>query len=966
MAGSDDAAARPQANVWHLLVGGALVALAGWALARTLAVGTTDPSVVELQFAGNARTATELLGDADAATIDDLRTGLARDCVLVITYVAAIGYWCRHGARHLRTKRSRSFALGMAYAVGVAGVADLVENLALAFVIDARGDSDWAVVATAAAIPKWIILAAAIPTAVVVLAGTVARLLRPWLRSRLGRAPAFPADGERPGPPATYEVEGAPVDHFSRNALKTTPKVTGPEGPLGACFSGGGIRSATFNMGVLQVLAEEPAPHTLAAPDVRDASFLRSAAYLTCVSGGSYIAGALQMLARDAEGEQVEPAPTFAPGSSEESFLRLHGRYLADTAAQWAGALARVLAGVALNVLVFTLILFTIGRPLGWVQHDLFHVMGSTDDLKTTGAMWAAVGWTAGVAVVLYLAGTVAGGADGEMRRTLEGIAFGFLALGFAVLAVVWLLPLLSRVVPGIVETIEDMLTPGDDPAGSPTGATVLIVTGGGSLAATTLAIINRPAPPPERDVKPRWPALSRLWGWITAALPYIAGLLLAVLALLLLALFTGQAARRGVRGEDTIFGIDGRIEVWAFLVAAGLLAAIYAVGDQTRWSLAPFYKRRLASAFALRYQGNRRTAREREWREPTTLSLLAKAHDDLPELLVCAAANLSSPEAAPPGRRAQSFVFSSTWVGGPAVGWAWTRDFEAALKGPSRSDGTLLGAMAISGAAFASAMGRHSKGTINALLAASNARLGVWLPSPQYIHELRGALDEPQYRPAGPPATAPVPMTPPAGRPAYAGPWSGRRRLPYLFKELVGIYSRDDRFVYLTDGGHYENLGLVELLRRRCRMILCFDASGDDLVSCGTFVEALTLAREELGVEVTIDLSPLAPKATRARRPGVLTKLDTRLSNRSVVRGDICYPDGTGGKLILAKASLTETTPATVLAHAARQAKATFPNDSTGDQFFDHTQFDAYSTLGNHIAREAVATARRACHAPR
>src|SRR5207249_3674790 len=73
--------------------------------------------------------------------------------------------------------------------------------------------------------------------------------------------------------------------------------------------------------------------------------------------------------------------------------------------------------------------------------------------------------------------------------------------------------------------------------------------------------------------------------------------------------------------------------------------------------------------------------------------------------------------------------------------------------------------------------------------------------------------------------------------------------------------YRADDRYVYLTDGGHYENLGLVELLRRKCRLVLCFDAAGDSLETCGTFVEALMLASEELGASICIDLSDLAPQ---------------------------------------------------------------------------------------------------------
>ncbi len=74
-------------------------------------------------------------------------------------------------------------------------------------------------------------------------------------------------------------------------------------------------------------------------------------------------------------------------------------------------------------------------------------------------------------------------------------------------------------------------------------------------------------------------------------------------------------------------------------------------------------------------------------------------------------------------------------------------------------------------------------------------------------------------------------------------------------------------------------------------------------------------------------------------------------------MHGEITYRDGSHGHLVLAKASLTAETPSIVLAHAARQKKATFPNDSTGDQFFDESQFNAYLGLGRHVAAEAAAT---------
>ena len=48
------------------------------------------------------------------------------------------------------------------------------------------------------------------------------------------------------------------------------------------------------------------------------------------------------------------------------------------------------------------------------------------------------------------------------------------------------------------------------------------------------------------------------------------------------------------------------------------------------------------------------------------------------------------------------------------------------------------------------------------------------------------------------------------------------------LIREAVGKASLYHRFLYITDGGHYDNLGLIEALRRRPQEIYVLDASND------------------------------------------------------------------------------------------------------------------------------------------
>jgi hypothetical protein len=168
------------------------------------------------------------------------------------------------------------------------------------------------------------------------------------------------------------------------------------------------------------------------------------------------------------------------------------------------------------------------------------------------------------------------------------------------------------------------------------------------------------------------------------------------------------------------------------------------------------------------------------------------------------------------------------------------------------------------------------------------------------------------------------------------------------------------------TDGGHWENLGLVELLRHRCRTVVCIDASGDAPPFATTLSEAVTLAYEELGVRITLtDPTDLVPGSADPLEPAeALERINARLSKRAVLRGTIEYPepfrlDGEAtasatGTLVVAKALLTRDVPYELLSYALKETA--FPHQGTGDQFFDHEQFDAYRALGFHIGTAAAA----------
>ncbi|MGH9720699.1 MAG: hypothetical protein ACRD8O_10840, partial [Bryobacteraceae bacterium] len=160
----------------------------------------------------------------------------------------------------------------------------------------------------------------------------------------------------------------------------------------------------------------------------------------------------------------------------------------------------------------------------------------------------------------------------------------------------------------------------------------------------------------------------------------------------------------------------------------------------------------------------------------------------------------------------------------------------------------------------------------------------------------------------------------------------------------LFGLSNDKRRYVSLSDGGHFENLGIYELVRRRCALIIACDAEEDAEQHFQGLGSAIRKCRTDFGVEIDVDIEPLR-------------KLDsTRRSRAHCAVGTICYPETdplTGrritGTLFYVKSSLTGDEPEDVLEYESYQPA--FPHQSTADQFFDESQFESYRRLGYHIA---------------
>ncbi len=258
-------------------------------------------------------------------------------------------------------------------------------------------------------------------------------------------------------------------------------------------------------------------------------------------------------------------------------------------------------------------------------------------------------------------------------------------------------------------------------------------------------------------------------------------------------------------------------------------------------------------------------------------------------------------------GRNADFFVFGKRFCGGPRTGYCKTEDLE-------RADRHLdLGtAMAISAAAAAPNMGAISTRSVGFVLALLNVRLGYWLPNPRWLRSQS------------------------AWRRLIARTGVGPR---HLIQEALGRVDDRGAFVNLSDGGHLENLGVYELLRRRCRLIVAVDAEADRGHGFGGLVNLIRVARIDLGVEIKIALDPLRRDA--AGRSAAHWAL-----------GRIHYgrpEEGATGYLLYLKASVTGDEDDDVLDYQARNPD--FPHESTAEQFFSEVRFEAYRALGYHAA---------------
>lgn len=265
--------------------------------------------------------------------------------------------------------------------------------------------------------------------------------------------------------------------------------------------------------------------------------------------------------------------------------------------------------------------------------------------------------------------------------------------------------------------------------------------------------------------------------------------------------------------------------------------------------------------------------------------------------------------------RKGESFIFSKYWCGSAKTDYIRTRAYQQ--LDPHLDLGT---AMAISGAAANIGMGEGDLPTLRMLMGLMNIRLGYWAPHP---HQSKSWMSRLLY------GKVPGALS--------------------AMSEWFGQYSLKGKFINLSDGGHFDNIGVYELLRRRCKYIIVADAEADQSMKFQALAYLIRLARIDFDIHIRIDISNL--------------KLDDhgKLSGQHCVMGTIQYPqnefnEAETGYLFYCKASLTGDEPAHLYEY--RVTHHAFPHQTTADQWFDEQQFEAYRELGYHIGKESFYSA--------
>jgi len=254
--------------------------------------------------------------------------------------------------------------------------------------------------------------------------------------------------------------------------------------------------------------------------------------------------------------------------------------------------------------------------------------------------------------------------------------------------------------------------------------------------------------------------------------------------------------------------------------------------------------------------------------------------------------------------RKAESLTISPLHCGSANLGYRDSSQYGG-------KDGISLGtAMTVSGAAASPNMGYHSSPIIGLIMTLFNVRLGAWFGNP-------GIAGGKSWKNEGP-----------------------RSAVASLVSEAFGLTTDASEYVYLSDGGHFENLGIYEMILRRCATIVVIDSGCDADFTYEDLGNALRKIRIDLRIPITFDEDSSSPLRERKKRCALATIHYSAVDQNS-----------RDGQLLYIKPMfLGHESPDVASYHASHPE---FPHQSTAEQWFDESQTESYRMLGLHTIDE-------------
>lgn len=681
-----------------------------------------------------------------------------------------------------------------------------------------------------------------------------------------------------------FEKEREIIKQQRENRKDTNLDEKAPDTLIGLAISGGGIRSASFALGVLQSLDKN--------------NKLRSVDYLSTVSGGGYIGASLTWFNYLNKKKYsswtfpfaLGPGTRNSTGVSEEiplDFLRQHGDYLLPNGITSLALLSVALRNMLLSISVYLaaivsiiFLTFNLFQPVKWVW--------------PFSELWP----------------------DSSASVFVQGMLIVIILFGFTTFLYAWMTSL-SRLT---VQT-QEFSYKGRVWFQKHQGLLIALTLASGLLA--LLPLINTYVLEKLHNISYMASFLPTIMGIAGAIIGYMQrrhgqrvssdSLALATSSLLIFGiLIIGYKIAYDWNNSPDPF-LFGTI-IFVILLAGWFVNLnLFGIGRMDR--------DRLMEA----YLPNQDAVNVNKWKlateaDVTYFTSVSGANEWGPYHLINANIVLvDSEQVKYKGRGGDNFFMSHLYCGGDAIGYHKMTEFEGGQM-------TLATAMSISGAALNpnaanSGQGATRNRMVSFILSFLNIRLGFWI---------------------GNPAASPLKKT--------LVKWNSPNFFyPGLLQGLLGKgLDENASYLELTDGGHFDNTGLYELIRRRVDIIYFSSAGADPNFTLDDVGSILVRIQVDFGVTIKFEdeLETLMPSTDLESAYG--KRFLFSQSGYSV--GTIHYPaSGAGpvkvGRILMIRATLIKDLPPQIYSYRAQHDE--FPNESTTDQFFNETQLEAYRELG-------------------